>query len=247
MSDEVLVYNHTEAEALPGRDLHHWGMTAINGGACDVGEPLLLTLPANMNHRALLGCNLVLNALLQAHTPLGTSAPKGTCFTWTGMATYAPGAFQTLLPVAPSEPRTDAQRLLATIRQCSGLTYEEIAPLMGVSRRTLHLWAKAQPISAKRERRLRIVAEAVKAIAAVRPHATRAVLLDRAVDGLRPYDLLAEGLHQEAIDIVAGEHAFEPAPARRELESLAAQLDRRDDSVSVKRGRLRPGLSGRIR
>ena len=66
-------------------------------------------------------------------------------------------------------PSSPGARALAQIRQASDLTIEALAPLIGVSRRTLHNWLAGGEISQRNEERLRALAEAVEQIAAVGP------------------------------------------------------------------------------
>lgn len=205
-------------------------------------QPLQLTVPCDAYQRAFMGGDLLRAAILQSLSGAGTTLPGG----W--MVIPAPNhiSFEAETTVLPP-PQGSAGLLLAKLKGTSALTYEELAPLLGVSRRTLHTWNAGGPISARREARVRRVVEAVAAIAAVSRRPMRAQLLDRQPNDLRLYDLLAEGLFQEAVDAAAGTHAHRPGPKRAEWESLATQLDRRDDDVSVPGGRVRKGLSRRIR
>jgi transcriptional regulator with XRE-family HTH domain len=233
--------------------LSNWvtAQTSANaeGVAASPDSPLLITLPCDANLRAFMGGNLVVAALLQSYTLQGTTVPKAVCVHWLPASTAINAVISGVAypTVAHQEPATAAQASLSEVRTHSGLTYEEIAPLLGVSRRTLHSWNNGSPISARRERKLRGLAEAVKAIASVCALPMRRFLFDRSDSGIRPYDLLAEGLYQEAVDAAAGRRPYTSAPQRPESETLASQLDRRDDAVSIKTGRLRPELSRRIR
>ena len=89
-------------------------------------------------------------------------------------------------------PSSHAARALARIRHASDLTIEAIAPLVGVSRRTVHNWFAGGNISQRNEERLRALAEAVEQIAAVEPATARERLMDRILGSPRLYDLLAE-------------------------------------------------------
>ena len=102
-----------------------------------------------------------------------------------------------------------AARALENVKQMSELTTEAIAPLIGVSRRTLHLWLNGNPISQRNEERLRALEEAISAIAAATPGRCREVLMQRVGGVPRIYDLLAEGQYETAIARATGEM---PAP-----------------------------------
>jgi hypothetical protein len=99
----------------------------------------------------------------------------------------------------PTQLSTPAARALARIKQASELTTEALAPLIGVSRRTLHLWLAGGQISQRNEERLRALAEALEAIAAVAPETARQRLMERVPGYPRIYDLLAEGRFEAAI------------------------------------------------
>jgi hypothetical protein len=88
----------------------------------------------------------------------------------------------------PIPSSTPAARALARIKQASELTTEALAPLIGVSRRTLHLWLAGGQISQRNEERLRALAEALEAIAAVAPETARQRLMERVPGYPRIYE-----------------------------------------------------------
>lgn len=148
-------------------------------------------------------------------------------------------------PEPTDPPETPAQRMAAELRRLSGLTNEEIAPLLGVSRRSLQSWIAGEPISARKETRLRAVLDAVRQLAADTVIATRERLLARAPHSVSAYDLLAEERYDAAIDLATGRrrHQFAPEPGS---ESLAVQLDRIEDNIAPA-PRLNRKLSGPLR
>jgi hypothetical protein len=96
-------------------------------------------------------------------------------------------------------PSSAAARALSQIRHASDLTIEALAPLIGVTRRTLHNWFAGGEISQRNEERLRALAEAVEQIAAFEPETARERLMERVPGSPRIYDLLAEGRYEAAI------------------------------------------------
>lgn len=73
---------------------------------------------------------------------------------------------------------TDADQLrVRALHDRSGLTWEEIAELLGVKRRSVHFWAKGQPISATNARHLNELWQLVVALDVGDPSATRRKLL----------------------------------------------------------------------
>jgi transcriptional regulator with XRE-family HTH domain len=144
-------------------------------------------------------------------------------------------------PVQEVALATPAMRLLERIRNASGLTFENIAPLAGVSRRSVQSWRAGEQINQRNEERLRALAEAIETIAGAEPLNVRDRLLERVPGSIRIYDLLAEGRYKDAIARGTGArpapqpiaHAT-PTPMSTSLdaqlsalESPPATLDRR--------------------
>jgi hypothetical protein len=147
---------------------------------------------------------------------------------------------------AASLSETAAQRMAAELRRLSGLTNEEIAPLLGVSRRSFQAWIAGRPISARKEARLRDVVCAVRQLAADTPAATRERLLNRPPRSVSAYDLLAEERYEAAVDLATGCRRHQLAPEPAASESIASQLDRIEDNVAPS-PRLNRKLSGPLR
>jgi DNA-binding XRE family transcriptional regulator len=106
--------------------------------------------------------------------PIGTSARtayprESRRFIFGGTGTSTVGAVMI-------EPDTDQFRVRA-LHDRSGLTWEEIADLLGVKRRSVHFWAKGQPISATNARHVNELWQLVVALDLGDPQATRGELL----------------------------------------------------------------------
>jgi DNA-binding transcriptional regulator YiaG len=142
--------------------------------------------------------------------------------------------------------RTAAQEAIAEIRSISRLTNEEIAPLVGVSRRSVQSWLAGERISARKEQRLRTLCDAVRALAAANPEMTRRRILDRTPGNVSAYDLLAEGRFGEAADLALGRRTAAALPASSQAQSLAAQLDHYEGHTELPPERLDRRLSGRM-
>ena len=149
-------------------------------------------------------------------------------------------------PGAAMRYETPAQKMVNELRSLSGLTNEEIAPLVGVSRRSLQSWIAGEPISARRESRLRAVLDSVRQLAAPTAIATRERLLARAPHSVSAYDLLTEERYDAAIDLATGRSRDDLTEQTRMSEPLAAQLDRIEDSFAVA-PQLNRKLSGPLR
>jgi len=144
---------------------------------------------------------------------------------------------------------TPAMRLLERIKSASDLTFENIAPLAGVSRRSVQSWRAGEAISQRNEEHLRALAEAIETIAAANPLNVRDRLMERVSGSIRIYDLLAEGRYQDAIARATGTrpaphpiaHSAPPplsvalAAQVGALESPATTLDHRIDKRFTKR------------
>lgn len=96
-----------------------------------------------------------------------------------------------------------AGRKIAEVRRISGLTWEELAVTMAVSRRTLHLWANGRPIGAANEERLARLLATVRSVDRGTARATRNVIMTpTGLEGRLPLDLLAEGRFGDFITLV---------------------------------------------
>jgi transcriptional regulator with XRE-family HTH domain len=87
-------------------------------------------------------------------------------------------------------------RALAEIRRRSGLTWEQLAEVFGVSRRSVHLWASGKPLSSSNEERLHAVLSVVRSIDRGNASETRAALC-ALIDGTPALRLLAAGRYDE--------------------------------------------------
>lgn len=99
----------------------------------------------------------------------------------------------------PVKMASSASSMIAQIRDRSALTLEQIAPLLGVSRRTIQSWKAGKEISNRNEEKLRELAEAVQKLSLSNPRKTRDLLLERIPGITRIYDLLAVRKFDEAI------------------------------------------------
>ena len=134
-----------------------------------------------------------------------------------------------------AQPTSEA---VARLRRISGLTWEQLARMFDVSRRSMHFWASGKPLSASNEEMLHqvlaIVSEADRGSASE----TRAALLDPS-GGQSAFDLLTTGLYDEARrvlgvgvgrrDVERSELSAETSAARRPLppeELVGAEQDR---------------------
>lgn len=123
------------------------------------------------------------------------------------------------LPVAPAQ---DAATTLAELRRRSGLTWEQLGELFGVSRRSAHFWASGRPMSTEHLAHLYQVVEVVRRLDRGEPSATREALLAPLSGGPTPYALMTEGRFDACLASLASiAPASRPPRPRLAPEELA--------------------------
>jgi DNA-binding transcriptional regulator YiaG len=97
-----------------------------------------------------------------------------------------------------AEQQRDATReAVSELRRISGLTWEQLAQLFAVSRRSVHFWASGKPLNAENETRLLQVLDIVRTADRGDARSSRSALLD-VHDGASAFDLLVGGRFEEA-------------------------------------------------
>lgn len=139
-------------------------------------------------------------------------------------------------------PLASTENPISELRRRSGLTWEQLAGVMGVERRTLHLWEAGRGMRPIHQERLQQVLQVVRITDRGSSAETRAALLDVS-QGDSIKDLLAQDLYEEALrqakNIPAVAPPVRPPKLSREVRQarrplpLAAQLDLREDTVPV--------------
>jgi hypothetical protein len=189
--------------------------------------------------------DLLRKAWLDALTAQVTTAPIVRLFVDGSDPRASPSAGRAFDPAPVTTP---AQRMAAELRSVSGLTNEEIGPLVGVSRRSLQAWIAGESISARNEIRLRAVLDAVRALAADTREATRDRLFQRpTLHAVRPYDLVAEQRYDAAVDLVLTRSPRAAAATTRTAEPLNVQLGRIDEPIAPPPPRVDRRLSRPLR
>ncbi|HEY5958499.1 MAG TPA: hypothetical protein VIV60_18180 [Polyangiaceae bacterium] len=114
-------------------------------------------------------------------------------------------------PVTPAEP---AGAAIGELRRLSGLTWDQLARIFGVSRRSLHFWASGKPMAPSNEEHLQRVLAVVRKIDRGSASANRAALLAGRKDGLLPFDLLI-AKDYERVTSLLGEGDARRVPPRK--------------------------------
>lgn len=93
---------------------------------------------------------------------------------------------------------TTPRRAVSELRRVSGLTWEQVAQLFRVSRRSVHFWASGKPPSAENEQRLMQILDVVRRADCGDAQRNRRSLLRVNIGGQSAYELLQSGQIEEA-------------------------------------------------
>jgi DNA-binding transcriptional regulator YiaG len=108
------------------------------------------------------------------------------------------------LSVETGQERTEATRAaIHELRRLSGLTWEHLARICGVTRRTLHFWASGKPLTAAHEERLQRLLATMRMIDRGSAQDNRSVLLQPSQDGVLPFDLLTDGEYDTVVALLS--------------------------------------------
>ncbi len=149
-----------------------------------------------------------------------------------------------------------AEAAVSELRRLSGLTWEQLARLFSVSRRTLHFWASGKVMNATNEEHVHRALALVRRFDRGSASENRAALLQPTPDGPRPVDLLAAGQYDDAFAALGpgrGRAAAARTPLHVSPEALqsapkpAALMAARHDREHAEVGRSRTAKIGRAR
>jgi transcriptional regulator with XRE-family HTH domain len=148
------------------------------------------------------------------------------------------------------------QKALGELRRLSGLTWEQLAKVFNVSRRSLHFWASGKPLSSSSEEQLNRILGAIKYIDRGSASLNRSLLLKPDANGNPFIDLLIAGKYEEFKQIVGAGNG----PQKPQLGSLsedvytarmpqnpAVLVDAFQDPVHRDVGKSRPARAARSR
>ena len=94
---------------------------------------------------------------------------------------------------AAALPVKSTQQAVNELRKLSGLTWEQLANLFDVSRRSVHFWASGEALSSANEEKLNRTLDAVEYISRGSASSNRSLLMGIADDGKSYLELLAAG------------------------------------------------------
>lgn len=136
--------------------------------------------------------------------------------TFLSMPTAGVWAEQTSGGCASSDGDASTSAAIGELRRRSGLTWEQLARMFRVTRRSIHLWASGKPMSVTDKVRLGRLLTVIRRIDRGTASETRMALVTDLPEGVTPFDLLLD----DAFDEVTERLGPRPAPARPTLSPL---------------------------
>jgi DNA-binding transcriptional regulator YiaG len=158
------------------------------------------------------------------------------------------------IAIASTNSPEATQKALGELRRLSGLTWEQLAKLFNVSRRSLHFWASGQPLSRFNEEHLNRLLGTIRYVD--RGSANRSLLLRPDGNGNPLFGLLVAGKYEEFKRIVGSNNAprkpllgalSEDAHTAYMPQSPADLVDALQEPIHREVGRSRPARTARRR
>lgn len=208
----------------------------------------------------------LLSASLTSTSASGVIKAPGMCWVAVALPLWLPGTASDLqqpavsfTPVERTTTGTLADRTRSTeaavheLRRLSGLTWDQLASLFRVSRRTVHFWASGKPLNAGNEVQLRRVLATVLFIDRGSARENCGLLVAPAVRGHSALELIAEGRFEEVKEAL-GRGAGRPRkivatglPSVGRVASPADLVGAKHERVHKEQGRSRPAIATRTR
>ena len=141
------------------------------------------------------------------------------------------------------------------LRRLSGMTWEQLANLFGVSRRTVHFWASGKALNAANEEKLYRVISTIQRIDRGSAQENREILFMIQPDGAVPIDLIRAGRYAEVVDRLSGTQRERRAVTRLSPEARAMRMPMRpavlanalQDKIHKDSGRTRIARVARVK
>lgn len=96
----------------------------------------------------------------------------------------------------------NSTKLLNKLRRLSGLTWDHLADLFGISKQSLYLYASGKPMDKENEQRLLRLEAVITYIDKGSASQNRRSLLQETQDGSSPLKLLKEGEHERVKELL---------------------------------------------
>jgi DNA-binding transcriptional regulator YiaG len=126
------------------------------------------------------------------------------------------------IPLPSASPPELTQKAVNELRRLSGLTWEQLAKLFNVSRRSIHSWASGERLKSFNEENLYRLLDTIRYINRGSASLNRSLLLQPINDGRSLLDLLVAGQHEEVKQILG----FGNAPKKPNLGDLSEEEHR---------------------
>ncbi|WP_156040808.1 XRE family transcriptional regulator [Chondromyces apiculatus] len=144
---------------------------------------------------------------------------------------------------------------IGELRRRSGLTWDQLARLFNVSRRSMHFWASGKPMASSNEEHLQRLLAVVRKVDRGSASANRAVLLGVREDGSLPFDLLAAGDYDRVLALLGPGESPRVSPPKISAEARVARaprppeelVDALHDRIHREGGTARAAKSVRVR
>ncbi len=148
---------------------------------------------------------------------------------------------------APAVEAASAGAAIGDLRRLSGLTWEQLARLFNVNRRSLHFWASGKAMTPSNEEHLQRLIAVVRKIDRGSASENRTLLLGVRDDGSFPFDLLAAGDYDRVVSLLGPGSGRKVVPrSRLSAEVQAARAPRPPEQlVEALQNRIHPP-SGRL-
>jgi DNA-binding transcriptional regulator YiaG len=135
---------------------------------------------------------------------------------------------------------------IGELRRLTGLTWEQLARIFSVSRRSLHFWASGKPMAPGNEEHLHRLLALVRKLDRGAASANRTALLEVREDGTIPFDLLVAGDYERVLALLGPVTTRRPAPRKLSNGARAARAARPpEELVGALQDRIHP-TSGRL-
>ncbi len=135
---------------------------------------------------------------------------------------------------------------IGELRRLSGLTWEQLARVFNVSRRSLHFWASGKPMAPSNEEHLQRILAVVRKIDRGSASRNRTALFGVLEDGVIPVDLLTTGDYERVVMLLGHGEARRVSPSRPSAaEREAREPPLPENLVGALQDRIHP-TSGRL-
>lgn len=111
-------------------------------------------------------------------------------------------AFARVVVSGASETTDGNRAALMGLRRSTGLSWDQLARLFGVGRRSVHHWASGRPMSLAHEELLYRLNAVIQRVEGLGASETRRLLLAPAANGSIPFALMEEGRLSEAAELM---------------------------------------------